>query len=595
MLISRKRVKVLGCALALFAVTASATKNAPAFEAYSLGEIVSIHIQGRIADKKDNDRFKCRGEPICSIRFMPLFYKERSFVPVWLDASGLRPIAYALLRTIEKADLEGLWPNDYHLNVIRSMFDDIHSGALMISTDRPGFLADLDILLTDAFLMLSSHLSGGRVNPENLHSDWVLSEQTIDLMKVLHTVVTEAQIDALIERLSPGHTGYAGLRTALAHMREVVENGGWAHIPAGPTLRPEDAHTRVALVRERLKIGGDLQADETTDAPGHFDAGLAGAVMLFQNRHGLDADGVVGSRTLAELNVPAHERARQIELNMERWRWLPHDLGQRYIEVNTADFSLNVVEDRRIILRMRVVVGRPARRTPVFSAPMDHMVINPTWTVPHTIAVEDILPKLVEDATYLQLNSMSVYQGWDEGLEPLDPHHIDWSSYSKRNFPFRMVQDPGPSNSLGQLKFMFPNRFSVYLHDTPNRKLFGKAQRDFSSGCIRVEDAPALAAYLIKEDPEWSSERLQAAFKKGRQQVVRIKHKIPVHLLYMTAWVDENGVLQFRRDIYGRDRALESALKKKGTHLPPSLEAALPVVGAFKKSGYQVRTGPTSR
>jgi L,D-transpeptidase YcbB len=591
----KRNIRRFGYAVAFcLAVTAFGTGASSAFESSSLGEVVSSRIRARIADKENHRRFECRGEPICSIRFMPLFYNERSFVPVWLDTNGVRPIAHALIRTIETSDREGLRPGEYHLESIRSMFQVIESGALVTDDDRAGFLADLDILLTDAFLMLSSHLSGGRVNPETLHSDWVLSEKTIDLMKVLHTVVSEAQIDQMIEQLSHVHPGYAGLRKALARMRALAATGGWPQVPGGPILRPGDSDMRVTLLRERLIIGGDMDGAHITDPPEIYDANVASAVAFFQKRHGLEPDGILGTRTLAELNVPADERVRQIELNLERWRWLPHDFGRRYIEVNTADFSLSVIEDQRVALRMRVIVGRPARRTPVFSASMDHMVINPTWTVPHTIAVEDILPKLVEDVSYLENNAMSVYQGWDDNLSPLDPRAIDWRDYGKRYFPFRLVQDPGPSNALGRFKFMFPNRFSVYLHDTPNRNLFGKVQRDYSSGCIRVEDAHALASYLVEEDPEWNGNRLHAVLKSGRQQVVRIKQKIPVHLLYMTAWVDEDGDLHFRRDIYKRDRALDVALKNMPTTLSPALEAAISRPTRLN-SAYQVRTGPTSR
>jgi len=574
------RIKAFGWAMAFcLAATSWGPGLSWSSEAPVFIELVGQHIRERIKDNKNPAALICRGEPLSGFRLLPLFYEERRFFPVWLDAAGLRPITQALIRTIEQADQEGLQPSDYHLDPIAAMLADMESGALMTTAGRAALWSDLDVLLTDAFLLLSAHLSGGRVNPESLHKDWVLSEKTIDILKVLHTAVTEAQIDQVIERLSPGHAGYANLRTALRQLRGVVEKGGWPRIPDGPTLQPGDRDARVLTLRDRLKIGGDLEGEALSEAaPEHFDAPLEAAVKRFQSRHGLEPDGLVGRATLVELNIPARERARQIELNLERWRWLPHDLGKRYIEVNTADFSLSAVEDHQIVMRMRVVVGRPARRTPVFSARMAYMVINPYWTVPFTIAVEDILPKLVEDVSYLEQQSLKVYYGWDDSAPAIDPRHIDWRAYGRNHFPFRLVQAPGAHNSLGQMKFMFPNRFSVYLHDTPNRALFGKVQRDFSSGCIRVEDAPSLAAFLLKADPDWSVERLQTVLKTSRQHVIRIKDPVPVHLLYMTAWVDADGEVQFRKDIYKRDRALDVGLKRKPQTLTYSLEAALPQV-----------------
>jgi murein L,D-transpeptidase YcbB/YkuD len=217
------------------------------------------------------------------------------------------------------------------------------------------------------------------------------------------------------------------------------------------------------------------------------------------------------------------------------------------------------------------VVGRPARRTPVFSTTMSYLVFNPYWTVPRTIAVEDILPKLSQGIDYLVQQNIKVYADWSEDAPEIDPGSIPWRDYNKNYFPLRLRQEPGKSNALGQLKFIFPNKFDVYLHDTPQRSLFDRVQRDFSSGCIRVEDAPALAYYLLSDDPGWTHARLHDIFEGGQRQVVRIPRPIPVHLLYMTAWVDENDELQFRNDIYDRDRDLDAALSKRTPYLLPPL------------------------
>jgi murein L,D-transpeptidase YcbB/YkuD len=215
------------------------------------------------------------------------------------------------------------------------------------------------------------------------------------------------------------------------------------------------------------------------------------------------------------------------------------------------------------VLAMRVVVGRPARRTPVISTTMSYLVLNPYWNVPRTIAVEDILPKLAEGVDYLSQQRIKVFAGWQEDAPEIDPHVVPWQDYNKDNFPLMLRQEPGKNNALGRIKFIFPNKFAVYLHDTPQRSLFARVQRDFSSGCIRLENARALADYLLADDPAWTPEKLQQVFENGERRVVRIPRPITLHLLYMTAWVDENGDLQFRNDIYGRDRKLNAALLKR--------------------------------
>jgi L,D-transpeptidase YcbB len=557
----------LGVHLFLSTMTGGAAVQSPS-EATTVIEQVSDRIKERISVVDHQKGFTCQGEPICGIQLIPDFYMERQFMPVWLDSSGLRPTGHALIHAIEQVGLDGLQPADYHLGAIHAMLTEMETQASLPLDQQADQWAQMDLLLTDAFLLLSSHLSGGRVNPETLHTDWVLSAHSVDIMAVLHNAVTESQIDQALDRMRPAHDGYAGLRLALRQLHGVEEQGGWPTIPDGPSLRPEERNDRVVALRQRLQMEAAPVAAELPEEVDRFDSDLVESLKRFQARHGLEPDGTVGRRTLEELNVPVKDRIRQIELNLERWRWLPSDPGDRYIRVNIADYSLRVVERKEVVLSMRVVVGRPMRRTPVFSAPMTYMVISPYWTVPLTIAVEDMLPKVIEDDSYFDRQAIKVYYGWEEGSAAVNPRQINWGAYGKHNFPFRLVQEPGPSNALGQLKFMFPNNFSVYLHDTPQRSLFGKVQRDFSSGCIRVENALALAEYLLKDRPDWTPEKLRVAIKKNQQQILRVEPPLPVHLLYMTAWVDEKGVLQFRKDIYKRDIQLDRALKERHPAYP---------------------------
>jgi len=324
---------------------------------------------------------------------------------------------------------------------------------------------------------------------------------------------------------------------------------------------------RIRLVRERLAVVG-YALYGSADDPEYFDDRLDNAVRQFQERHGLEIDGIVGRNTIAELNVTAGERARQIMVNMERWRWLPRDLGERHLLVNIANFEIRIFEAGDQVMSMRAIVGRDYRRTPVFTDLMTYLVINPYWNVPNSIAVKDKLPVLKENPGYLAENNMKVFEGWGADAPELDPDTIDWEDFTEETFPFRLRQDPGPANALGRIKFMFPNKFNVYLHDTPARALFDQTVRTFSSGCIRIEQPLELAEYLLRADPGWSRPAILAAIDRSEEQTVRLPEPIRVYILYCTAWVDDDGSVQFRRDIYERDAAVAEALGG----LPPKAE-----------------------
>ena len=315
-------------------------------------------------------------------------------------------------------------------------------------------------------------------------------------------------------------------------------------------------------VREHLALLGGLVYDDSP-APDLFDEELEAAVLRFQQRHGMTADGVVGKRTLAALNVPLKERIRQIELNLERWRWIPHDLGERYLLVNIADYKLSVVENHRKVMEMKVVVGRNYRHTPVFSDELKYLVINPYWNVPTKIAVKDLLPRVRKDHTYLDKMGFRVYSSWKEDAAELEAASIDWAKVAPENFVYRLRQEAGPTNALGRIKFMFPNRFAVYLHDTPSKNMFKRTHRGFSSGCIRLEKPIELAAYLLQGQAGGTRAEIAAAIDSRERIVLPVRAKVDIHLLYWTAWVDDSGILHFRDDIYGRDLPLAAALKER--------------------------------
>jgi murein L,D-transpeptidase YcbB/YkuD len=272
------------------------------------------------------------------------------------------------------------------------------------------------------------------------------------------------------------------------------------------------------------------------------------------------ADGVVGADTLVALNLPLAARIEQVKANLERWRWLSRDLGRRYILVNIADFTLDVIEERMPVLSMRVIVGKPYRQTPAFSGTLTYVVFNPSWNIPLRIAVDEVLPGIVKDARMLKRERIHVLTGWGAEEREIDPATIRWNQLSSGNFPYYLRQDPGPTNPLGRIKFMLPNRYNVYLHDTPSKESFRSSVRGFSHGCIRLEHPLELAVYLFKESPEWNRERLTAARDQADDQAVFLPAPVPIHIVYWTAWVDGTGTLQLRDDIYGRDRSLVRAL-----------------------------------
>jgi murein L,D-transpeptidase YcbB/YkuD len=419
-------------------------------------------------------------------------------------------------------------------------------------------LIELELRATDAFLMLASHLVAGRTNPESLRSEWVAIRRDANPVRRLQEAIETGNVTATLARLSPAYTGYDRLLEARKVYQDIASSGGWPTVSDGEKLERDMAGDRVGMLRRRLVATGDLaQAFAAGEA---FDGPVEEAVLRFQRRHGLDADGVVGPATLAALNVSASDRVRMIDVNLERWRWLPQDLGRRYILVNIANFEMDLIEDGKVTLNMRAVVGRPYRRTPVFSDTMTYLVLNPRWNVPRNIATQDILPKLRADPNYMANQNMKLFQGSGAEQRELSQQDVDWNQVTAREFRYYLRQEPGPYNALGRVKFMFPNAFDVYLHDSPARELFGRTERTFSSGCIRLERALDLAEHLLSQDQDWTRQQLDAALATGREQSITLRNPISVHILYWTAWVEEDGSVQFRNDIYNRDAPVREAL-----------------------------------
>ncbi|MFO1371929.1 MAG: L,D-transpeptidase family protein [Candidatus Competibacteraceae bacterium] len=487
------------------------------------------------------------------------FYAQRDYQAAWVSADGRPlPAASTLLTALSEADHEGLRSADYHRAQLQKLLNTLQQNNAFASANQ---LAEFDLVFTDAFLTYGSHLLAGRLPPRKVDPDWAIKPRSRDLAAVLQDALAKDKVAETLRALTPQNKGYTQLREVLRKYQQVAKEGGWSVVSAGPNLGLGSQGQRVQSLRARLQASGDLnEGGAGKNAAATFDKPVADAVRRFQRRHGLPETGVVNSATLAVLNVPVAERIRQIELNLERWRWLPDGFGSRYIMVNIPSFKMNVVENDKRVMEANVVVGRQERQTPTFTANMAYLVLSPKWYVPRSIAVKDKLPQLKRNPYALARQNIRVYS--HSGQE-INPGSVNWRAVSANSFNYQLRQDSGPRNALGGIKFMFPNPYNVYLHDTPSRELFSRNQRTYSSGCIRISNPVELAQYLLKHDPHWTRDAIKTASASGKQRVVTLPQQVPVYLLYWTVWVDEEGLAQFRGDIYNRDKSLVRALNQE--------------------------------
>jgi murein L,D-transpeptidase YcbB/YkuD len=458
-----------------------------------------------------------------------------------------------------EAEREGLQSADYRRTQLRKLLEMLQQAD---SAPDTGQLADFDLLFTDTFLTYASHLLSGRLSPRKVDPEWAIQPRSRDLAEVLREALSgNNTVAETLRALAPQGKGYLQLRAVLQRYRKVEQEGGWPTLRAGSNLAQGSQGAQVQALRARLQASGDLAEGESGKNP-VYDKAVADAMRRFQKRHGLSETGTVNAATLAALNVPVSERIRQIELNLERWRWLPDDFGSRYILVNIPSFKMNVVENGKRVMESSVVVGRQERQTPTFSAKMAYLVMSPKWYVPRSIAVKDKLPQLKRNPNSLARQNIRIF---NSAGQQINPGSIDWSAVTAGNFNYQLRQDAGPRNALGGIKFMFPNPYNVYLHDTPSRGLFSRNQRTFSSGCIRISNPVELAEYLLKHDPKWNRDAIKTAAASGKQRVVNLPQQVPVFLLYWTVWVDEEGLTHFRDDIYKRDKPLVRALYQESS------------------------------
>lgn len=473
------------------------------------------------------------------------FYLVRGHRWAWLQNEQATLGARALIRALAEAHTHGLDARLYHQDDIARLFASLERAhANRLPPSRSVTLA-LELLLTDAFFAYGGHMLGGRVNPVDLDPEWGAKRREGDLVSILEGAVARRSVASALAALEPSERDYQRLRAMLAFYRK----RRWGTLPTGG-IAAGSAGPAVDALRSRLAEEGFVAGSGA-----RFDANLVAALRQFQRTRGLTPSGRLDAATRAALDRPASDIASQLELNLERWRWLPKSLGHEHIVVNVPAFELTARRGTTELMRMDVIVGKAYRQTPVFSSIARQVVFHPHWVLPRRIAVEDKLPLIQRDRGYLARHHITVH-GPGPGAPLIDPATIDWKSLSKNRFPYVLRQSAGPHNALGTIKLEMPNRFHVFLHDTPDRSLFRTANRAHSSGCIRVEKPDELARYVLG----WSAERVRSTLAKRKQERA-VSRPIPVHLLYWTAWVDAAGVLQLRPDIYQRDAALARALQ----------------------------------
>ena len=511
-----------------------------------------------------------RAEPAFKAQLLPAlrFYRERRFQLGWFK--NHQPVAQvkSILAITNKAADEGLNPKDYQIKDISKMLAELEKVG-DDSVRRNKAEREADIALTGTYMKWANDYYRGVANPhDKKDTSWMVKPNKIKLNKALATFLGERKSRYNYYEFAPLHPEYDQLKQALATYRTQERTGGWPTLPANTVLKPGQYSPAVASLRKRLL---DSAGGETASAPAAppakpgqpvdvaaltYDSALEAAVKQFQQDAGLKPTGIVSGETLKQLNVPIGARIDQLILNMERWRWLPKKFEPNYLLVNIPEYTLHVMEDSKEAFNMRVIVGKVLHETPVFSDKMEYVVLSPYWNVPFSIIENELRGKLTANPNYLDHLDMEVVKGSGRKAIAVDPGSIDWANVTQETFKYTLRRRPGPKNDLGDVKFIFPNSNDIYLHDTPHDELFSQSSRSFSHGCVRLSEPIKLANYLLRDRPEWDKQTVLDSIATRREKYITLKEKLPVYLVYFTAWADASGHPHFRDDIYGLDKKL---------------------------------------
>lgn len=539
-----------------------------AFAQQSNGENgISAFIRSSLETSSPDQRPEAMGTELYSSVVIHQFYGERSFQPAWIRDGRISEIAYEMRYEIGQSKFDGLNPSDYHFEVLNEYFSKFEAAKKQGKSLSNPELAAVDVLLTDAFIMLGSHLSLGKLDPENLKTDWNIQRNATELSldMRLNEALGGAGIRKTLQTLYPSFIIYRKMRDGLRELYDDVERfdkrpfAQWKPLNTEKSIKPDESSPMMSEIRKRLYFWGYVDAYETVEDK-VYDAELAEGIKKLQRRHGMEPDGVIGQGTIQALNQTPEMLIRTAAVNLERLRWLPDTLkDSELILVNTANFQLDFLHNRDTVFTSKVIVGKSYHATPQFSAEMSYIVFSPTWTVPTSITRTEIIPAVKKNRNYLASKNMKLLNS-SGGV--VNPASIDWAKVNPKTFPYTVRQEPGESNALGLAKFMFPNKHSVYIHDTPSRSLFEREDRALSHGCIRIQRPFDFAKFLLSHDPTWTDERIQQSMRQSKEVTVKLNRKIPVAIIYMTYWANGGGEMFFRKDIYGRDAEIAKALKE---------------------------------
>jgi murein L,D-transpeptidase YcbB/YkuD len=485
------------------------------------------------------------------------FYKYNAYQTQWLFDHAPASLFYSVISTLKNANKFGLTPEDYDVASIEHRLNTIYKD----KTASRALIADLDIQITEMYFLFTTHLLEGKVRSVgNGRNVWKRQSKQMTMLDVdlLLTTTNSTQFEEALQKMQPADVQYARLQNALVQYQSVARSPQ-AHLPAVSVPRkiaPAESNPAIPLIRQKLSLL-DLKvyampfdsATGTMDSL-YYDPELVYAIKLFQLRHGLEPDGIIGDKTLKFLNQPIKELVDVIAINMDRLRWRSGDYGDNYIVVNVPEYKMRVYENHKQELEMKVIVGSAQTATPIFTDELEHIVFSPTWTVPVSIIKGEIIPNLKANPEYYSDKNFAFYKNEVE----IDPAYEPWDSVAINPYEYRVVQNPGPNNSLGLVKFMMPNNLNVYLHDTPNHRLFSKDYRALSHGCVRLDEPAQFAEYLLRDQKGWTPERISKAMSNPTPTTIHLKKHYDVHIEYRTAWVDDAGALHVREDIYGHDR-----------------------------------------
>ncbi len=505
-------------------------------------------LRAEVERLRESGRLSVGGIRIGAVDLIPDIYERRDFEPGWAQPERIE----SLLAAVRASDRDGLRPADYHLERIEERLETVAAGVALSPIGQAAF----DLMMTDGLVRLTYHHLFGKANPEFPGPPWSDPDGLDDTnaAAVIDALMDADSIPARLAFTVRHGPYYQRLLAQLQRHRTLAASGGWPALPDGPSIRPGSADGRLATLVARLAMSGDLPSDTVVATV--YDEPLQRAVRRFQKRHGLEADAIVGPATRRAMNVPIAARIDQIRVNLERGRWVrPRD---DFVLVNIPAFKAALVRDGQTEWVTRVIVGETEAQTPLIQSTMKNVVLNPTWTVPHSIASEEILPRIRTDPGYLNRGHFDLLDSAGNAVAPTD---VDWSAVTADSFRFTLVQRPGPWNELGRIKFMFPNDYAVCMHDTPGKGLFERATRALSHGCIRVDEPLELAARLLDHEG-WTRQDIRAQIETVETKTVPLSEPLPILLVYRTAEVDDRGTIHFYEDIYERDGAVLVALDR---------------------------------